>query len=158
MHKFIFVIAVSVMLFASITAAQAQTTDAGAVYRQFQEAINRGEVDAAAALLTDDATWLRPPACRPDPCMGKPRIRQEILRQIGDHNQATAFSAETREGTVVVRYELRSDATRMLGFERRIILDTVTVRDGKIRSIVYGADMSDSQTAAFEAATAPAPK
>jgi hypothetical protein len=45
----------------------------------------------------------------------------------------------------------------MLGFERRIILDTDMIRDGKICGIAYGTDINNQQTVAFEAATAPAP-
>ena len=152
MRWFNLVSAALIAFFAS--AAGAQTTDAGALYRQFQEAINRGDADEAIALLADDASWLRDPACRPA-CMGKARIRQEIQRQIGDHNATSAFTWEAKGSAVVVRFEHRSDFTRKRGFERRIQLDTVTARDGKIGSIESGLDMSDPQTAAFAAAPAP---
>jgi hypothetical protein len=153
MRKFTCISATSIIVLGSIV-ARAQNVDVGALYRQFQEAINRGDADAAIALLADDATWLRG-TCQPNPCAGTPRLRQEIVRQIGDHNQASAFSTDAGGGAVVVRYELRSDFGRKKGVERRIQLDTVTAQDGKIRSIVTKLDMSDPETKTFAGAAAP---
>lgn len=137
----------------STATAQAQAVDAGNLYRQFHEAINRGDADAALSFLAEDVTWRRAPSCLPL-CKGKDLIRDEVLRQIKDHNKTGPFTIEVRDESAVVRFEHRSDFTRARGFERRIQLDTVTARNGKIATIVSALDLSDPDTAAFAKATA----
>ena len=45
------------LLSASVTGGQ--EADPAAIFRQYADAVNRGDVDGALALFTEDATWVR---------------------------------------------------------------------------------------------------
>lgn len=134
---------------ATPTTATGAATAPDDVFREFVEAINAGDRDAAEALLAADATWERGGQCPPGQCMGLERLGQEIERDIANHHEMKIVSAEVSGDTVTARVELRTDMTRAAGVERIIHIFTATVEDGKIVALRVEIDRSDPETAQF---------
>jgi hypothetical protein len=60
--------------------------------------------------------------------------------------------AQTVDGDVVTtRVEVRNDGVRAAGFERYIITTTATISGTQILNFSIARDLSDSETAAFDA-------
>jgi ketosteroid isomerase-like protein len=55
-----------------------------ALYQQFLDSINGGDVPAAMALFADDAVFEGEPGCSSAPCAGKDAIQQELERQVAE--------------------------------------------------------------------------
>ena len=65
--------------------------DSGAaLYQQYLDSINGGDVAAAMALFADDAVFEGEPECSPAPCTGTGAIQQELERQVADEVSLTS--------------------------------------------------------------------
>ncbi|MGB2695622.1 MAG: hypothetical protein WBD55_10620 [Dehalococcoidia bacterium] len=65
-----------------------------ALYQEYIDSINRGDVAAAMALFADDAIFEVEPACSPALCTGKEAIQQEVEREVADKVSLTSTKAE----------------------------------------------------------------
>lgn len=65
-----------------------------ALYQQYLDSINRGDVAAAMALFADDAVFEGELACSPAPCTGKEAIQREIERQVTGKVSLSSTKAE----------------------------------------------------------------
>ena len=118
--------------------------------------MNGGDVDAAGALFTEDATWLRGGRCPPGACAGQAAIRTELEQDVTDHHQIDIIDVQVTGNTLTARVELRTDATREVGIERAIQLFTLEFEGGKISALEVMPDFSDPMTAELRARRLPA--
>jgi ketosteroid isomerase-like protein len=107
-------------------------SDPVAIFRQAIDARNRGDIAAMMALFTEDAVR-EDGSCQP-PCVGLAAVRASFQKNIDEHFQAQVTSAEGAADTVTARAEIRSDAFRAQGIEKRMTSYTVKLRGGKIAS------------------------
>ena len=129
-----------------------QTADPAAVFLSFIDTRNRGDVDGALALMTDDIRLVGGPRCtEAAPCIGKEAVRADVQNYIPTyHVQATPVDSPQVSGTTVrARLAVRSDDSRAAGVDRFINNATVEMRDGKIASFRVVPDVSDPQTAQY---------
>jgi ketosteroid isomerase-like protein len=128
----------------------AVTTIPAKLLQQYHEAQNRGDLAAVMALFADDATFVAAPLCLPS-CTGKTQIQRAIEQRILDYNQQHLIDVQTNGNVATSRTDWRSDPTRKAGVDRRINIETVDERDGKIVRYTTRGDLSDPQTAKFQA-------
>ena len=139
-----------VALLAFIAAVSAQSTDPVTVVQRYYEARNRGDVAEAMSVIAPEATYNTGP-CAPL-CVGAADIqKREVENGIAGGNQYTVLSATPSGMRVTVRVEVRSNLGRRAGVERFINDVTAEVQDGKIVSYSGVLDVSDPQTATFQA-------
>jgi len=139
-----------VALLAFITAVSAQSTDPVTVVQRYYEARNRGNVAEAMSAIAPEATYNTGP-CTPQ-CVGAADIqKREVENGIAGGNQYTVLTATLSGMRVTVRIEIRSNLGRRAGVERFINDVTAEVQDGKIVAYSGVLDVSDPQTATFQA-------
>ncbi len=139
-----------VALLAFITAVSAQSTDPVTVVQRYYEARNRGDVAEAMSAIAPEATYNTGP-CTPQ-CVGAADIqKREVENGIAGGNQYTVLTATLSGMRVTVRVEIRSNLGRRAGVERFINDVTAEVQDGKIVAYSGVLDVSDPQTATFQA-------
>jgi hypothetical protein len=141
--------------------APALATDPGkaAVVQAWLDARNRGDEDAAAALLADDVFYIGNPAapCNPQaPCYDRASVQQSNSAVDARNANRCCTIAEVHiAGNIVTgRIDNRSDAIRGRGTERIIAAFMAEVVDGKIAKIVQFEDTGDAQTVLFRAVLA----
>ena len=159
MRQIMLVISAAPMLAALLVSAAtvwAQGSDAGDLYRQFLEAVNRRDVDAALALYTDDATIVTDVAgslCPPPVgCVGKAAIQRELERRAASGVQAAIPQVQVTGDTATARIEIRNPVTQRAGVDRAVLVNTIVERGGKIASVRSFLDTNDPQTASALAA------
>ena len=132
----------------SIAKLQGAPSSAEQLVRQYFEARNSGDVDAALALFNDDAVYQGGTGvCMASPCVGKEAIRQEIERLTAG-SRAAIVESQASGSTVNVRIQISGGATmRAAGVDRVVNVVDVQVRDGKIASFSVRNDQTDPQTA-----------
>jgi hypothetical protein len=130
------------------SSAQAQTPDVASLYRQFIEAINRGDVASAVGLMTDDARLQGTPGCLMSACRGKAAVRQDLEQDVAGHLQIQSLGTlQVSENSVKANTAHRADVLKGAGLSRVIINETFTFQAGKISSIVFEPEATDPQTA-----------
>ena len=152
----IFAAPVLAALLVSTATVWAQGSDAGALYRQFLEAQNRGDVGAQLALLTDDATIVvdGPGSLCPPPvgCVGKAAIQRELERRVASGAQAAIPQVQVTGDTATARAEIRNPVTQRAGIDRAVLVVTILERGGKLASVRSFLDTTDPGTARLLAA------
>ncbi len=128
--------------------ADHQSQDVTAVQQRFTDAVRRGDVPAAIAMLTDDATWAGTGLCAQTACVGKLAIQAEIAQQVASHVHITALSVTAHGTQVIQRAELRFDGLPV-GIERIVGTATFTILADKIASFRFVPDLGDAQTLTF---------
>ncbi|MCH8994650.1 MAG: nuclear transport factor 2 family protein [Chloroflexi bacterium] len=132
------------LLSASVT--RGQEADPAAIFRQYADAVNAGDVDGALALFTEDATWVRGGRCPPGACAGQAAVRAELEKDVADHHQIDIVDTQVSDNVLTARVELRTDGTRAAGVERIIQVFTVEFREDKISALQARPDLTDPQT------------
>jgi hypothetical protein len=155
MWRLLMCITALVVLFAmlQIWPGRANADDAQNVssYRQFVDALNRGDAARALALFADDAQLSgTPPFCFPNVCNVRAAIQRELDAVVTDHLQLQLLgSLNVVNGDVSALVALRADPIRVLGLSRINVTDTVTFRADRISKFVVQAETSDPETASF---------
>ena len=130
------------------TVASAQDADPAAVFEEFVDAVNDGDVDAALALFTEDATWTRGGRCPPGSCAGQAAIRAELEKDVADGHRLDIVDVEVTGSTLTASVELRTDVTRAQeGINRAIQTYTVDLEGEKISALLVVPDFTDPETA-----------
>jgi ketosteroid isomerase-like protein len=143
------VMALALTLFPSTLFAQA---DPASLVRRYIEAFDRGDLDAAMALLTDDAVMRVEGErrgghlCDETSCVGKQAIRQEYARR-GERHDLTIADLQVAGSTVTVRLEIRSDRIQTSGVGRAVHVWVFRLRGDQIASVEERLDQTDPQTA-----------
>ena len=151
----IVVLAVTTVLLATV--ASAQEADPTAVFGEFADAVNAGDVDAALALFTEDATWVRGGRCPPGACAGQAAIRAELEKDVADNHRIDIVDVQVTGNTLTARIELRSDGTREAeGIDRVIQTVTLEFSERKISAIEVVPDLTDPQTSEIRSRRLPA--
>lgn len=120
-------------------------------YVRYEDAFNRGQIDAALEQFTDDALVIAGPVCTPQaPCVGKAAIREGLLARFVAVNIAVRIREIQFDGQHLrTRVEISHDGLRKAGFARVIGNDNLEFRGGKIASLIFVLDRSDGQTLRF---------
>lgn len=141
-------LAIAAASLANPAATRAQP-DLEAIFGEFQDALNAGDVDAALALVTDDATF----EAGPMTFSGQAQLRKAFEMQVSQNRQVTIVSSEVSGDTVTAQLEVRSKQATACGVERVVGTQTATFSDDKISRLVFQDDPSDEQTATVLACT-----
>jgi hypothetical protein len=121
------------------------------VLQQLIVAVNRNDVDAMAALVTDDVVFIGGP-CGGAPggvCVGKEQFRQAAAEGPA---QVTVSDVQVAGDTVRFRTEERFDLppeAAAAGIQRFVEVGSIVVQDGKIARAGLVPDVSDQQTIAL---------
>lgn len=120
-------------------------------YVRYEDAFNRGQIDAALEQFTDDALVIAGPVCTPQaPCVGKAAIREGLLARFVAVNIAVRIREIQFDGTHLrTRVEISHDGLRKAGYTRVLGNDNLEFRGGKIASLIFVLDRSDGQTLRF---------
>ncbi len=124
--------------------AQAQEPDLLAIYEQFVDHLNEGNVDAALALMTDDAFF-------PPNLVGKEAIRVELEARRVDNTQSTIINPQVVNNTVVSEWTQTSDCLQESGLGSISGTTTFEFVGDKISAdrALLDPDMTDEQLAQF---------
>lgn len=104
------------------------------VQRQLFDALERGDIDAALALFTDDAVIdSQSGDCARAPCVGRAAIRKDLLRYLADPSRRVSLIDTHVAGNVLVtRFEARSATMQRAGVERIVLWGIREMRGDKI--------------------------
>ena len=151
-HLLIFPVVAFVALGVSTLSVSAQP-DPVSILQDFVDARNQADEVGTIALLADDMSYVGGSACLPaNPCIGTQDIRADVQRFIADHGQSMLIGLPSVSGTTITaRAETSNDAVRAAGLERVVVEYVADVQDGKLKTFRTVEDMSDSQTARFQA-------
>jgi len=107
-----------------------------ALYQQYLDSINGGDVAAVMALFADDAVFEAAPECSPAPCTGKEAIQQEIERLVADEVSLTSTKAELFAPFVNPKVtDILEISTRSGAGEPESASITLELAGGKIASV-----------------------
>ena len=139
----------------TVNVMPSQEPDLEAIYRQWIDAFNAGDVAGALELLTDDA--VREPAgpCALNPCVGKEAIKGVFEHLVAENPSFTITSIEVSDNILTARLEVISPIILSAGVERIIRLDTVEFTGDKMSSISSFPDLTDEQTVVFQKSQMP---
>lgn len=146
--------------------AAGATVDATAIYQQWVEAINRGDIDTVMDLLADDAIYDYGFTCNGRDCRGKEAIQDEIVAMISSHARFTptrvvvdTYTAGDWTQTAVSGWnEVRTDGYHEAGLDRFIGVVTLGLRGDKIASATYLGDRTDDATKQYLDRQTPIPR
>ena len=144
---------VAVLLIAAAAAGGAiARADPVVVQQQLQDALARGDVQAAVALFTDDAVIdTESGLCARAPCVGKVAIQKDFERYVADKSRrVTSLGTYVSGNVLVTRFEARSALIEKAGVDRIILWGIREMKGDKIASSrCCLPDRTDSQTARF---------
>ena len=123
------------------------------VAQRWTDIVNKGDTAGLGALFTDDAAFAGGMPCGVRTiCIGPAAIAKRVERAASQHVQQTVSGTPAVVGNVVQwRYEGRNDTAKAAGVERELVIVTVTLRGDKIASLISLQDLSDAQTAKYQA-------
>src|SRR5436190_12395458 len=137
----------SMLAFAVSTPVPAQTDPASLAERELA-AETSGDVAAALALYSDDATVQYGGLCWP-PCVGKAAIQKELERRVEAKNRWTITGKYVSGNVAVVQTELRIGFIEPSGVDRVIVWCIYETKDNKIAVVTLVGQRTDPQTARF---------
>jgi hypothetical protein len=127
----------------------------GQVVDSFLAAQSTGDAEGALRLLAVDAVVEAavPDACAPpNACVGRSDIQTNFLRGVVNAHPRLTPMEQTVDGDVVTtRVEVSNDGVRSAGFGRYIVTTTATIAGTQIVKFSVVRDLSDPETAAFDA-------
>jgi hypothetical protein len=117
--------------------------DPAALLSRFLDARNRGDLDAALALVADDVTYIGGQTCTvSQPCVGRANLRRELFCTV-DEASTTALTQPPR--TIGPRVQgnalTRGPDLELVGLDRILTTITAEVRDG--RFTMYRSDLDE---------------
>lgn len=130
-------------------AGQEESIDRVAFVRQWFEARDRGDVDTALAMLTDEAVFVGGglECSAQAPCTGTDAIREIFELQRQTHEAHRLVSIERRGSAVIGSFEARNDRLRARGFERVLRTFVIQLPRDKITVFVSLLDLTDPESA-----------
>jgi ketosteroid isomerase-like protein len=156
MARFLGIVAalMSLLLMMQFSAGRASADDAQNVstYRQFIDAINKGDAAKALSFFADDAQLSGPsPLCFPSACNGRAAIQRQLEAEVSQlHLQLQLLSSvNVVNGNVTAQVAHRADPIRAAGLSRVVTNDTVTFRADKISKFTVDLSTSDPQSAVW---------
>jgi hypothetical protein len=123
--------------------------NAATPFRQFQDARNGGELEAAMAVVASDVQYVDDgPVCSSaSPCGGNQAFRRDVQLSISDHVFTSVVgSVEVSGPTLQVRLLSVSPGRADIGVERTFSEVTMELVDGQITSWRSMSDLADPQT------------
>ena len=140
------------LLIASCATVPAEN-DPGFMLQRLADAIARGDVAAASALYTDDASVdVHAPGslCSAAPCVGKVAIQKDLERRASLKQQTIITNTYVFGNVVTFRGELRNEAVQKAGSDRAIVWGIYETRGDKFSRAHTGIfERADPQTARF---------
>jgi hypothetical protein len=129
------------------TPATAKADPASLAQRELA-AESRGDVAAALALYSDDATIQYGGLCW-TPCVGKAAIQKELERRVGAKNRWTILGKYVSGNVAVVKTGLQIGYIEGSGVDRVIVWCIYEVKGDKIAVVTLAGERTDPQTARF---------
>ncbi len=120
--------------------------DPEAIFRDLVNALNRGDVDAAGALLADDVTLFEPNGKESFGVVGKGLLLEGLAETIAAGFATTIQSAHVRGDTVTGMIATTDDIATAAGVDRYVEHYTARVVEGKIVSLDFLFKTDDPQT------------
>ena len=108
----------------------------------------RGDVAAALALYSDDATIQYGGLCW-NPCVGKAAIQKELERRVEARNRWKVIGKYVSGNVAVVQTELRIGYIEQSGVDRVIVWCIYELAGDKIAVVTLVGQRTDPQTARF---------
>jgi ketosteroid isomerase-like protein len=137
-------------LFLIPTIAGADSTDPVALYRQYADDQNRGDVTAQVALLADDIVLhVDVPCC--SQVVGKANMQKTIEGRIAAHTQVVILNITGSGDMMTARQEARSDTVKAAGVDRIIVTSNCELRNRQLALCHNTYETSDPQTAKYVA-------
>ena len=146
------------VLCVAVSAPAPAQTGPALLAAQDMAAQSRGDVDAALALYSDDASVQGGGLCW-TPCVGKAAIRQELERRVEATNHAAIVGEYVSGNVAAVKTEVRvgpagksgpgGSVQWSPGVDRLVVWNLYEARDGKIAFVTLVGERTDPQTARF---------
>lgn len=152
-------VAAALLLGLAPAASQAADQTSQQLMSAYDQALEKGDVEAATAAWARDGVIRGTSACpRDNPCTGRESIRDRFIKPQAAAGLRIEVIDERWQGdTRLRRQEVRSKIISNIGVERIIVNNSHVVRDGAIQTMENDFDLSDPDTAKFRAAMAKAP-
>jgi hypothetical protein len=149
MNKPIFFGALLASLFAlGVSAAAPAELDPASLAEQDLAAETRGDVAAALALYSDDATIQYGGLCW-TPCVGKAAIQKELERRVEARNRWKIIGKYVSGNVAVVQTELQIGFIEASGVDRVVVWIIYETKGDKIAVATLAGQRTDPQTARF---------
>jgi hypothetical protein len=150
MHKLAFIApALTVAALLTFPFVGTAQDDSAGLFRHFQDARNRGDVEASMALVASDMQYVNEgPVCSPEsPCGGYEAFRRNVQLSISDQVFTSVIGSVDVSGPMVqVRLLSTSPSRSAIGVERTLSDVTIEMVDGQITSWRSVSDTADPQT------------
>jgi len=110
--------------------------DPVAVQQRLFDALERGDVEAALSLFTDDAVVdSQSGTCASAPCVGRAAIQKDLLRYVSDKSRRVhALDTHVSGNILITRFEARSATISKAGVERIVLWGIREMAGDKIAS------------------------
>jgi hypothetical protein len=132
----------------ALLAQESEQTEPAEVLQQFQDTLNRGDVDGAMRVVDNDIRFTGVPDCpQRDPCVGADAFRSEFNTFASGEVHHTPVGTDLVSGTTVRMNVLTTSPGRTaIGVDRTLSQVTADVVHGKIVSYRAEPDRHDAQT------------
>ncbi len=128
---------------ASLTPATTRAQpDLAAIFSQFHDTLNGGDVTAALAFFTDDGTFEAAGMT-----FSGQALQKNFEAQVSQNRQVDIISTQVSGNTLTASVEVRAKQITACGAQRVVGTETATFSGDKISSLIFQDDPSDSQTA-----------
>jgi SnoaL-like domain len=131
------------------TPAPSPSVSAQALARQLYGHLGAGDTEAAAVLVSDDATWDGGPGCSPTKCVGSAAIQKAFVGRTASHPQYTLSDFAGSGSGVAFKLQVASDRIAAAGVPRILVKDVLTIKGGKVSAVTETFDTVDPATATY---------
>ncbi len=120
------------------------------IFNAYVTAINSGDLEAAMALISDDAKLINSKYRPSVPSEGIGLIRAYIAETVISQNgKIKIIEIQEVNDAVEAKIELRSDRTAHLGIGRILGTERFTIKDNKIIGFEFTMNLEDTETKQF---------
>ena len=120
------------------------------IFQTYVQAINNSDLEAAMALISDDAKLINSKYCPSVPAEGIELIRAYISETVISQNgRITIVDLQEKEDAVEAKIELRSDRTVRMGLDRILGTEIFTIQNDKIVGFEFTMNLEDAETKKF---------
>ena len=120
------------------------------IFQTYVQAINNSDLEAAMALISDDAKLINSKYRPSVPAEGIELIRAYISETVISQNgRITIVDLQEKEDAVEAKIELRSDRTVRMGLDRILGTEIFTIQNDKIVGFEFTMNLEDAETKKF---------
>ena len=120
------------------------------IFQAYVQAINNSDLEAAMALILDDAKLINSKYRPSVPAEGIELIRTYISETVISQNgKNTIVDLQEKGDAIEAKIELRSDRTVRMGLDRILGTERFTIQDDKIIGFEFTMNLEDAETKKF---------